>query len=253
MKSRNSFALCLLVTAFVIAAFGSSAVADVHYQMKTSTSEYEMMGKKVPASEMIVDGWLGDTLAFMSMDTSAILFNANNKKLYMINHPKKNYAVMELGNMEAMMKSMGADMEPEQYEMMKGMMEKMMGSLKFQVENTGEEKEINGYDCQKYNMTMTMMGQQIENEIWATTEVDFDPSLYFQMTMSTMASFPGIDEAMTELKKIEGFPVLTITTGNMMGAQMKTRSELVSIEKKDAPVGTYNLPKGYTEVSLADQ
>jgi hypothetical protein len=36
-------------------------------------------------------------------------------------------------------------------------------------------------------------------------------------------------------------------TMNMMGSEMKSREEVISVEKMDAPEGTYDIPEGYTQ------
>jgi len=35
---------------------------------------------------------------------------------------------------------------------------------------------------------------------------------------------------------------------NMMGTETKEREEVVSVEKKDVPAKTFNLPKGYEKI-----
>ena len=58
--------------------------------------------------------------------------------------------------------------------------------------------------------------------------------------------FKGFTE---EFKKMEGYPVLTLVSMKMMGTETKSKEEVISVEKKDAPAGTYDLPEGYTKAT----
>ena len=52
-------------------------------------------------------------------------------------------------------------------------------------------------------------------------------------------------EWIKQIMALEGFRVLQETSVNMMGTEFKMLEELVSIEEKDAPAGTYSPPEGY--------
>jgi len=58
---------------------------------------------------------------------------------------------------------------------------------------------------------------------------------------------PMFKDAMAELEKMEGITVLQKFSMTMMGAEQKFQEEVISVEKKDAPAGTYELPQGYTK------
>jgi len=56
---------------------------------------------------------------------------------------------------------------------------------------------------------------------------------------------PGFQEMLEEMKKIKGIAVLTVSTSSAMGAEVKSTEELIEVEKKSAPSGTYEIPEGY--------
>jgi len=60
---------------------------------------------------------------------------------------------------------------------------------------------------------------------------------------------PMLKGLIEEFKKIEGYPVLTKVSMNIMGSETKSQEQVLSVEKKDAPAGTYDLPQGYTKTA----
>lgn len=54
-----------------------------------------------------------------------------------------------------------------------------------------------------------------------------------------------MNQIVTEMKKVKGIPVLTITSMDMMGASIKTTQELIEYKEGTAPAGHFELPKGY--------
>ena len=49
------------------------------------------------------------------------------------------------------------------------------------------------------------------------------------------------------MMKIKGFWISSETTMEMMGAKIRTTSEVVEISKKTPPAGVYSVPAGYTK------
>jgi hypothetical protein len=102
-----------------------------------------------------------------------------------------------------------------------------------------------------------MMGP-MSGEIWATEDLKMDYDLYNKY-MAAMMGKGGMfgdfmDQIVTEMKKIKGIPVLTITTMNMMGTSIKTTQELIEYKEGTAPAGHFNLPGGYKKTeSLSGQ
>ena len=102
---------------------------------------------------------------------------------------------------------------------------------------------------EKETETMSMpMGGSLTQEIWATKDLGIDMAAYGQLHESLMATNPFGGASMgTEMKKVDGLPVLTERTVTMMGNATKAREEVTSIEQKEAPAGHYDVPAGFTE------
>lgn len=248
MRSGRFIGVICLVLALVLIAGTTTARADFFYRTKSSTSSYVMMGDTIPASEMEVVGWIGEKMTRMDMDTASVVVDLEKGIMYMIDHQKKTYGVLNLEELGDMMAGMGA--EGEEAEAMKQMMQAMMGQMKYEVTPTEETKKIGDYNCKKYDATMSMMMVSMDQEIWATEEIDIDMTKYYQMAYAAMWSMPLFSKIVEESKKIKGFPVHTVMTADMMGSPMTTTSDLIEVGEQDAPEGTYALPEGYKEEKL---
>jgi len=58
------------------------------------------------------------------------------------------------------------------------------------------------------------------------------------------------ENAVDELKKIEGFQIKSVTTMSVMGQEMTSTQEVLEIGRKNAPAGTYTLPSGYEKTDM---
>ncbi|MFH2055489.1 MAG: DUF4412 domain-containing protein [bacterium] len=226
------------------------AQADSHIVTKSTTSSFVMMGDTIPASEMTSDIWMGKDQAAMNMDTAKVIIDLTKSMMYMIDHNTKSYTEMPIGSMADMMGAMGMDAEDEESAAALEMMKNMMGSMKFTVTPTEETQKIGDYNCKRFDVAMEMMMMKMNSQVWASTDIQCDMDVYFRLSNAMMAMFPGFEAALTEWKKIEGFPVLQIATLDMMGQPVETRSELVSVEEAAAPAGTYDLPADYKKDDL---
>jgi hypothetical protein len=127
--------------------------------------------------------------------------------------------------------------------MMEGFAEMMQPEVS--IKETGETQKIKNWKCQKYIMTMKMMGTTTTSEVWATEDIKVDYELYLTLRLSMMPKSPGLDKMLEEMKKIKGLTVLSTGTMSMMGTDVKTTQELIEVSEKSAPAGTYEVPEGY--------
>jgi len=245
--------LCLFV------AGTTQARADVYMKQKMHTSAFKMMGQSQPEKDEIMTFWFGGTAARSDMEagkTSSILL-PDRKLIVMIDHNKREYSEMSLDFEKLFDEAAAAEaaQDPETAEamkkmpgFMKNMMKGAMGSLSAKVTETGETKKIGDYDCRKYLIEMSMMGSETKAESWATEDIKIDYAKAFAMSNAMMASMPGFEKVMQEMKKVKGVVVYQAATVKMMGSEMTSTTELVEAADKDAPAGTYEVPAGYKKV-----
>jgi hypothetical protein len=106
--------------------------------------------------------------------------------------------------------------------------------------------------CQKFlvevEISMMEMNLPMKMEIWASRDLGVDLSTYKIFSDAILSLNPFTKDLSEEFKKIQGYPVITISSMTMMGTETKTREEVVSVEKKDVPAKAFNLPKGYEKI-----
>ncbi|MGD2091203.1 MAG: DUF4412 domain-containing protein [Candidatus Aminicenantes bacterium] len=213
--------------------------ADVYIKTKTHTDAFEMMGKKQPAKDQVTEQWMGDNKIAVISENQNIVMDLNQNVIYVIYPGKKSYV-------EAKLPLDMSKLLPEQAAAMMKMMK-----MTVTVNPTGESKKVGDWNCQGYDVTMSMQMMTMKMKAWVTKDVPFDWKAYSEKMLPLvmkLSGMMGLDEnALKEFKKFEGFQVAMEMSMNMMGQEMKTSSQVVEISKKPAPPGIYSVPQGYTK------
>jgi hypothetical protein len=224
--------------------------ADVYIKQKNHTDGFSMMGQSQPAKDDLFVTWMSKDKARMDHgEDSSIIIRMDKKVMYMIDHTEMRYTEMPIDSKGDIFSSAiaGSDLSGEEQAQAKKMMEgfsKMM-KPKVTVKATGESKKIKNWNCKKYEVSMSMMGTTTEFETWATEDIQIDYELYRNLTFSVMGQTPGVEDMMKEMEKIKGVVVLQEGTMSMMGTDVKSSQELLEVDEKSAPAGTYEPPSGY--------
>jgi hypothetical protein len=217
-----------------------SLSADIYVKSKSHTDSMTVMGQTTPASDIVMEQWIGDDVfAQVSADQSMII-NMKKNLMWIVNHKAKNYV-------ETTLPLDIAKLLPPEAAAFAGMM-KMSAT----VAEGSETKKIGQWNCKLYTMTMSMMGQNITTKIWASTEVGFDTAAFNAKVMGNLIRGGGMmldDSSVKEFAKIKGYQIATETSGAIMGANMRSTTEVVEISKKSAPAGVYAPPSGYAKTA----
>jgi hypothetical protein len=212
--------------------------ADLVITKAKHSDAVKMGGQEQPATDTTEITWMAKDRMRNEEGDRVTIVRADLKKMYLLDTKAKTVSTIDLPF--DMKKYMPPDMAP--------MVEQMMGQMKVTVTPTTETKKIKEWNAVKYTMTTTLpMGGALTQEIWATKDVELDRAAFQELSGAMMSTGMGGAAMAAEHKKIEGLPVLTERTQTMMGMSFKSREEITSIEKKDAPEGLYEVPKGYTE------
>jgi len=226
-------ALCALLLTLTAAFAG----ADTVYTMKSHTDAFKMGAQSQPAKDVTVKVWAaGDKLRRDEGDQSMI-FRLDKNRLYMVDHEDKTYSEIPLPIDLRKMMPKGSEAMADQ--IAAGM------KLTVQVTPRDETKKISQWNTRRYDLTVqSAMGMKIATTLWVSKEIE--GFVGFNKMAGTMASLqPGSAEWVKQLEKIDGFPVLSESRVDALGAQFGTREELVSAETKPAPAGTFEPPAGY--------
>ena len=230
--SMKKLFVFMALAAFLVASAG----ADVYIKSKTHTDPMSMMGQNTPAKDDIVEQWLGDDVFSMKTGGTGSIVDLKKGVIYIINHNEKSYieSTLPLDFSKLLPAEMAA--------MAQGMMK-----MTVTVSPNGQTKTIGSWPCKGYDVTMQMMMMPMKMAVWATTEVPFDLNKYMEKTYGAQlaAQLRLDDAAIAEMKKIKGYWIASETTMEMMGAKIRTTSEVVEMTKKTPPAGVYTVPAGY--------
>lgn len=226
MKRCSAF----VAAAVLLAATGPSA-ADTMIQSKKHQDAFEMAGQ--PAKDSTQTTWFTKDRMAVSSDGTTMLVRADQKKLYLLDASDKTGMVVDLPVDTA-------KLLPEE---MRGMLEMMKMAVKV---TPGEEKQkIGAWNTQKLVFEITNPQMKITQVMWVTKDIKFDVPGYRDLVGAMQSLQPGTADLIAETKKIDGVPVLVEATIDFGGASLKMKEEIVSVEEKAAPAGTYDVPADY--------
>lgn len=234
----KKFLICLMM----ISVVALSLSADVYVKSKTHSDAMSVMGQNTPAKDGFNEQWIGDDkFAAVSDDQSYILDFKKNIG-YIVNHKSKSY-------IETPLPLDLAKLLPPEAAAFAGMM-KMSAT----VSPTNELKKIGQWNCTGYDATITVMGMAMKMKIWASTDVGFDVTPYNSKIFQNIIKGQMMldDASVKEMMKIKGFQISSETSGEIMGAKMKSTNDVVEIAKKDAPANLYAVPAGYAKKATLD-
>ncbi len=232
-------AFCILGAVLFLTAF---ATADVYIKSKTHTDAFSIMGQSQPAKDETTELWFGeDKLAMLASEMSSIV-DLKKNVMYLINHKEKTYV-------EAQLPLDITKLFPPQMAQMMGSMMKMTVT----VSPTGQTKTIGQWKCSGYDVSIQMMMMPMKMAVWASTDVPLDMEKFSKLYANVLKAQLRLDDAsLKEMEKIKGYWIASETTGEMMGAKMRTTTEVVEISQKAAPPGVYAVPAGYKKTEFLD-
>lgn len=226
----------VLVLVGLLLCVGTVLHADLYIKSKMHMDAIAVMGQNRPASDTVLEQWMGpDAFASVAGDTTTLIdFKAN--KLYIINNAAKTYV-------EAALPLDMVKLLPPEAAQMAGMMKATVTVMP-----NGQTKTVGAWPCQGYDVTIAMMMMKISIVMWATKSLGAEMKPYMDRAYTTLLKTQNAffdDAALKEYQKIDGFPVASETTMDMMGQAIKSTMEVVEVSKKAAPAGVYTLPAGY--------
>lgn len=232
VRCRRSWApLAVAVAALLLQVSAVSADMTVVSKVtlgkgRSSQSTQYVSGSKVRTSD-------GENDTILDYETGAMIF---------VDHNKKRYWQTSLEELRASFAELEKMLEANP------MMERMFGAAtEPKVEALSEERQIAGYACKKYRVTM---GDKLVFVVWAAPDLEV-PTAYYDARKAfhvSMGPFGSRFEKMFEaLKKVEGFPLGMDMESKVMGIDLQTSSEAVSVDLGSVPASAFEIPAGYKE------
>lgn len=250
---RRIFIIGLVICMAGMLVAPNMALADIFMKQKHHTGSFQVMGQTQPARDTIQSIWITTNAIRNDSDKTTVLVRLDKQVVYMIDHSKKTYAEMPLNMDKAMDEMTGKAMTKEQKQAMSGMMQNMM-KVSMTVTDTGENKNINNWNCRKYIEKMSTGMGPVNTELWATQDLKVQGDIFAKYSAIMMTMQPGLRQSMAqvmqETKKIKGVAVLSNTTSNMMGNTMKSSMQLLEFKEGTAPADITTIPAGYKKQSM---
>jgi hypothetical protein len=254
MKKLSGLTLIVLIA--LSCMFPGIASADIMLKQKHHTDSYQVMGNKMPAKDTIETIWMTKDGFKSDGPDNSMIFRIDKNTVYIIEKKDRTYMEQSLNAVgKAMEDALSQNgMSAEDKKAMNAMMKNMM-QFKLTINETNETKKINNWNCRKYDMRLdSAMGPSLST-IWATQDIKIDQALFskFKALSMSMTSQAGMkdsfEKAQKEYSKIKGISVLTTTSTNIMGTQMKSSVELLEYKDGKAPAGILDIPAGYKKIS----
>jgi hypothetical protein len=232
----------LFVGMMIVAMAALSLSADIYIKSKTHSDAMSIMGQTTPATDSVSEQWIGDNAFANISNGSNFIVDVSKNMVYFVNLGDKSYV-------ETSLPIDFAKLLPPEVAAMAGMF--VMSAT---VSPTTETKKVGTWNCQGYEMTMTVMGMPMKTRVWASTDVPFDTAKFAQKFVPALTKgLMRLDESsVKEMAKIKGYQIATETNGEMMGAKIHATTEVVEISTKSAPVGIYSVPAGFTKKTTLD-
>ena len=233
MRIRALAPLAVLTLTLLVAA---PALADVMIEKKSTN---EPSGMPESASEQTSTSWIGEgRVAEISGDDRVVILAG--EKLMIIDDASKTYNTLALP-------IDFAKLAPGMEEMLEQFASQLQ--LKIEVVPTEDSREINGFPTKRSQILVaSAVGVTGEIDVWLTEKVDFDLAAMRKMTKDmTALAPPGIGDVFKKISELKGFPILQEITMSMMGQTIHSREEVISVTRKDAPKGIYDVPETYVE------
>jgi hypothetical protein len=224
-----------LFSLFLVLAVAASA--DIYVKSKTHTDAFAMMGQNQPAKDETSEQWFNDDqLTFINPETT-IIVDLKKNIIDIINNKQKTYIE------SALPFDFAKILDPQMAQMMGQMMKMTVTAAP-----NNQTKTVGQWKCAGYDVTINMMMMPVKLAVWASTDVPFDLAKFQNLYMNVMKAQMRLDEAsVKEMMKVKGYWIASETSMEMMGAKMRTTSEVVEITKKTPPASAYSVPTGYTK------
>lgn len=160
-------------------------------------------------------------------------------KMVHIDHKKKTYSETSLAEMREQFAEVERMLDENP------MMAKMLGgATEVTVEKGTETREIVGYVCDRYSMSIG----KLRFELWAARGLKAPAEYHDAKKMVYAAMGPTasrFEKLYEEMKKIDGFPLRTELDSKIMGINVDSVSEATEVREGPIPDGTFDPPAGY--------
>jgi hypothetical protein len=209
---------------------------------------------------VVMTSYVGsDRIRWALPDGNEVMVEATGGKFTLVDHKKKEYAVITQQDLDAMAAEMQARMK-EMDEKMKNMppqmREKLAGMMggaaaAIDVQKGAGGRTIAGYTCQNWTITVSNFSR---TEQCVTTDLALPAKAWenFQAFANRMRSVASpmskmVESLQEKMKQMNGLSLATTTTTTVLGKSTTSSAEVTEIKKGPVPASAWDLPAGYRQ------
>ena len=220
-------------------ALALPAAADLVITQTEKTEGAKVAGVQRPGKEKTEVLWIGKDRLRSEVGNRVTIVRADLAKLFLVDTQAQTFSAVELPIV----------IEKHLPAAVAEVLVPTIQQTKVRVTPTTETKTINGWSTTRYTLTLTTAAGATTNEdVWVTKDVPAEFAKLQELRAAQLsATMFGVSPA-AELKKLDGIAVLVERSGNEMGVETKSRTEVRAIETKAPPEGLYDVPKDFKEV-----
>lgn len=241
MKYKNARHVVALIL-FLILILPFLLNADHVVKKTKQTTATVMKGSNEKSSAESGTTWISKNKMRQDEGNAAsVIIRLDKNKVFILNHKEKTYSEMDLPiNLEE-------NLTQEAKQIIKVM------KISSSIEKTQDTRVIRDWKSQKFyaDISISVLGMEMPMtmEIWASRDTGINLKTFRKFYAVLLSINPFTKDLMDDFQKIEGYPVLTKISMSVKGVETKSQEEVVTIEERKAPRGTYDLPPEYTRTA----
>lgn len=229
-----------LLLASLLFFLASPAAADSLLTVRTHVDAFEILGKREPARDGEIRIWVGEAGARRDDGTTSAVLRTDRRKLYVIDHEARTYSVLDLP----------VDLARLTPPPQRPLLDQLVVATRVNVSlsETSERRKLGSFEARRFNVSVSgPQGKIFDSTFWVSAQVPgFEAANRVAASVASLQ--PGSADWAAKLENLPGFPVLQETTLTLEGTRVKSREELVSVETKNPPAGSYEIPQGYQQL-----
>lgn len=226
-----------LAAAILVALAAPAARADVFIVKKTSTGAVKTPAGEQPAREDTQTTWFAADRVRMERPRATYLIRFDQQKLYVL-FPDKTYSALDLPI------DLKRHVKPEDMAEFEELAAKLNTTTN--VTSLDEKGKFRDWSTSKFALKSTSPTRASDDVVWTTKDVQLDWDAYWKAQNVVLALTPYGERSATELRKLDGITVKADRKVTVGDVTFEVHEELVTLERKQAPEGTYDLPADYT-------
>jgi hypothetical protein len=238
LPALAALSIALLAVLPLGAAGETAALADELLTVKGHAEGVRVGDRVQPPRDTDVKVWLAADKLRRDEGGTTFLVRLDRHKLYIVNHAERSYTAVDLP-----IEWMKLVPPRDQESFSRFMADSQITS---KVTPTPDTKVFHGWNCHRIQIELTNnQGLKVIAQWWLTKDLPL-AAAYNQLSASLASLQISTVEWSRKMAQLDGFPVYQDTTVTMGGATIKTQEEVTSVDTREAPPGTYDVPAGFT-------